>query len=102
MKRQCDESENQIIRTLISDILPDQVFSNESYSVLIPAIIGFVLGLTIGTIIAILVGIANDLMIRIILIVCIVITEIICIEMGHYSHNKRSGKKKKKKYCKYR
>lgn len=52
MKRSCTESEERIIRTLVSEVLPDQAVADKNIKYTAPVILGFLLGFGPGILIA--------------------------------------------------
>lgn len=96
MRRPCSEEENRIIRTIVSEILPAQSLSSGNISVLVPAILGFILGLAIGTLAALAMNTANRGTIAFVLIFCTFCMENICIFIWRNVQRKKTGNITKK------
>ncbi len=96
MRRECTERENQIIRKFVSELLPDQTFSEGNIGVMVPAVLGIILGLAVGTPIALAIKSPNKYLIQLVLGISIIIMENICIFTWREWQERKTGKRRKK------
>lgn len=101
MKRQCSESENHILRDLISQQVSNSALSkkdNRSYFLFVPA---FALGLLLAWPIGLSIrkwpiGNWEQVVLEFVFYICIFIMELLCFSVWHKWRDNRSGKKQKR------
>lgn len=95
MKRPCTDNENQIIKSLILDSLPDLALSSTSISITIPFIAGIALGFLAGLPLAAAMKAFGEIAMRFMLVISLIFMECLCMLIWQIWTAKRTGRKSK-------